>query len=286
MKRLMSIAVSCITALFIVSLFSCAPKAPKANLKTDIDSLFYAIGVQTTEQFDQYLLQRGVEETEKDDFLKGFYEGIRTKVGDKKAAAFLVGKDVGKIVAVDMFTNFSKSVLGDNSANASYKNQLIAGFLAGYLNSDLLMKREEIPMFVQMKSTEMQAIANEKLQAENSAFLMENKNKEGVITLESGLQYKVIKEGTGAKPTAADQVKVKYRGTDIHGEEFDNREEMTFPLNAVISGWTEGIQLMSIGSIYHFYIPFDLGYGANGYPPNIKPYATLIFEVELLDIVK
>jgi len=119
-------------------------------------------------------------------------------------------------------------------------------------------------------------------------FLEANAKKEGVSTTASGLQYKVITAGDGARPTATDTVKVHYRGTFIDGKTFDSSydrgEPISFPLNRVIKGWTEGVQLMSVGSTYEFYIPYTLAYGENGAGGVIPPYATLIFQVELLGI--
>jgi FKBP-type peptidyl-prolyl cis-trans isomerase len=121
------------------------------------------------------------------------------------------------------------------------------------------------------------------------AFLAENAKKEGVKTTASGLQYEVIKEGEGAKPKSTDEVRVHYHGTLIDGKVFDSSvergEPTEFPLNRVIPGWTEGVQLMSKGSKYRFFIPYDLAYGDRGAGADIKPYSALIFEVELLDIL-
>jgi FKBP-type peptidyl-prolyl cis-trans isomerase FkpA len=118
-------------------------------------------------------------------------------------------------------------------------------------------------------------------------FLAGNKSKEGVKVTPSGLQYKVLKEGKGAKPKATDVVKVHYRGTLVDGTEFDSSykrgEPIEFPLNGVIKGWTEGVQLMTPGSKYQFFIPYDLAYGEEGRPPTIPGSSALIFEVELLE---
>lgn len=126
-----------------------------------------------------------------------------------------------------------------------------------------------------------------KNQADGDAFLAKNKAKAGVKTTESGLQYEVVKEGSGPKPKATDTVKVEYVGTKIDGTKFDASADhggpATFPLNGVIPGWTEGVQLMSVGSKYKFYVPSKLAYGENG-PGPIGPNATLIFEVTLLGI--
>lgn len=134
--------------------------------------------------------------------------------------------------------------------------------------------------------TEREELAAENA-AEGEAFLRENLTKEGVMVTESGLQYQVLEQGEGPKPAASDRVRVHYRGTLLDGQEFDSSyargEPATFVLNQVIPGWTEGLQLMPVGSKYKFYIPSDLAYGPQG-GRSIEPNATLIFEVELLGI--
>jgi len=134
-----------------------------------------------------------------------------------------------------------------------------------------------------------QAEAAVATKAEVAKFLEKNGKKEGVKTTASGLQYQVIKEGTGAKPNDSSMVSVNYHGTLLDGTVFDSSVERgtpaQFPLNRVIKGWTEGIQLMSVGSKYKFWIPADLGYGDNGAGGKIKPGALLVFEVELLKII-
>jgi FKBP-type peptidyl-prolyl cis-trans isomerase FklB len=133
-----------------------------------------------------------------------------------------------------------------------------------------------------------QKAAGEKNAAEGAKFLEENKKKEGVKTTPSGLQYKSLKEGSGAQPKATDTVTVNYRGTLLNGNEFDSsykrKEPATFPLNGVIKGWTEGLQFMKKGSKYQFFIPANLAYGERSPGAGIPPNSMLIFEVELLDI--
>jgi FKBP-type peptidyl-prolyl cis-trans isomerase FklB len=133
-----------------------------------------------------------------------------------------------------------------------------------------------------------QAKASESVIEEGKEFLDENGKKENVITLESGLQYEVIKSGEGAKPTLNDQVTTHYHGTLIDGTVFDSSvergEPASFPVNGVIKGWTEALQLMSVGSKWRLFVPYDLAYGERGAGPQIGPFTTLIFEVELISI--
>ncbi|WP_246075831.1 FKBP-type peptidyl-prolyl cis-trans isomerase [Aliikangiella marina] len=128
----------------------------------------------------------------------------------------------------------------------------------------------------------------QKLKAEGQAYLAKNKSVSGVTVTESGLQYQVLVNGDGIKPSASDTVEVHYVGTLINGEEFDSSYKrgntISFPLNRVIKGWTEGLQLMPVGSKYKFTIPYNLAYGERGKGSTIPPYATLIFEVELVAI--
>lgn len=121
---------------------------------------------------------------------------------------------------------------------------------------------------------------------EGLAFLADNATKEGVKTTSSGLQYKVLKDGSGQSPTAQDRVTVNYRGTLLSGKEFDASNDVTFPLNRVIPGWTEGLQLMNEGAKYRLFVPSELAYGERGAGTVIGPNETLIFDVELIKVTK
>lgn len=149
-----------------------------------------------------------------------------------------------------------------------------------------------VQTFFQEQEAKQRAAAAEKgkvAMAEGQNFLNENAKKEGVITLPSGLQYQVLSEGTGKKPKATDQVKCHYEGMLVDGTLFDSSiqrgEPATFGLNQVIAGWTEGLQLMKEGAKYRFFIPYHLGYGEHGAGSSIPPFATLIFDIELIEVI-
>ncbi|MFO7734911.1 MAG: FKBP-type peptidyl-prolyl cis-trans isomerase [bacterium] len=172
----------------------------------------------------------------------------------------------------------------------------IAGFKTAWEDGEALLDDEEKKAaMMNMQTRMMQKMQQEMSQKaagnkeEGKKFLEENKKKDGVKETESGLQYKVEKKGKGPKPSAEDTVEVHYRGTFIDGTEFDSShsrgEPVTFPLNKVIPGWTEGLQLMSEGAKYKFFVPSDLAYGDRG-NQKVDPGKTLIFDVELLDIKK
>ena len=171
-------------------------------------------------------------------------------------------------------------------------DKFIQGFTDGKAGQNKFSQAEMEQVFQEfqkMMQTKQNSVMDEE-KAKGAAFLAENKKKDGVIETPSGLQYKVVKMGTGAKPSATDRVKVHYHGTLIDGTVFDSSVErgqpITFGLNQVIAGWTEGVQLMPVGSKFIFYIPSNLAYGDRAAGDKIKPGSTLIFEVELLDIEK
>ncbi|WP_018109765.1 FKBP-type peptidyl-prolyl cis-trans isomerase [Bacteroides propionicifaciens] len=156
--------------------------------------------------------------------------------------------------------------------------------------NDLAISHQEAQTIVQARFAEMQEKIAADTQAAEKVFFDENKNKEGVITLDSGLQYEIITEGNGQKPSATDQVQCHYEGQLLDGTVFDSSikrgQPASFGVNQVIPGWVEALQLMPEGSKWRLYIPAALGYGANGAGDVIPPYSTLIFDVELLEIIK
>jgi FKBP-type peptidyl-prolyl cis-trans isomerase FklB len=288
MKKLSIIVVMAVTAF----MSSCTAQGPYGNMKSDIDTLSYAIGVSRYEGLTDYLLSQGVDSTLMVDFLKGFDEGINN-VDDKKFNARRVGMQVAQMLN-GFLPNFNQNVFGNDSTLSLNRDVYVKGFLDAIAKKTELMDVVKAQAYSDEKAKAIKERVLEKNYGENrkagEQFLAENKTKEGVVTTESGLQYKVITEGKGEKPTASSQVKVNYRGTLIDGTEFDSsysrNEPATFRVTQVIKGWSEALQLMPAGSKWMLYIPQELAYGANGAGDVINPFSTLIFEVELLEIVK
>lgn len=239
------------------------------------------------------------------EFVRGFSQAA---LGEDQSPAFNSGIAIASQV-LGMSKNFSTEILGD--PDAFNKNAFVSSFTTVLKEETPLIKVEDAQQMLQQKGEaqmqkkqaemqETQRLEAEKQEAElrvqyadqiaeGDLFMAENKAKGGVVTLPDGLQYKVITEGTGVKPTAQDVVKVHYKGTLIDGTQFDSSydrgEATTFSVGHVIKGWTEALQLMPVGSKWILYIPYDLAYGTRDQGV-IKPFSNLIFEVELLDIIK
>lgn len=271
------------------ALTSCTAQAPKANLSTDIDSLSYAIGMARTEGLDQFLMQQGIDSTQMAEFIKGFNEGA-AKI-DKKDVAYMTGLQVGQMVSKQWVEGFNQQIFGNDSTQSLSRENLLAGFIAGVVGKGQMDK-----MFAQgYMQSQMEVVREKALKkqyadviAEGEKFLAKNKAKEGVVTTESGLQYKILTKGTGEIPADTSYVQVNYKGTLIDGTEFEDGKSQpaTFRANQVIKGWTEALTMMPVGSKWELYIPYDLAYGSRETGSQIKPFSTLIFEVELLGIEK
>ena len=271
---------------------SCTAQGQYGSIKSDIDTLSYAIGFSRVEGLDQYLQSQGVDSTLMVDFLKGFDEGMNN-VEDRKFTARRVGMQVAQMVN-GWIPGLNENIFGTDSTLSINRRIMVQGFLDAVAKKSDLMDLMQAQSYANDKMKELKERVIEKNYGENrianEQFMAENKTKEGVITTESGLQYKVITMGKGDKPTENSEVKVHYRGTTIDGTEFDSsysrNEPTTFRVGQVIDGWKEGLQLMPVGSKFMFYIPQELAYGTREVSDEIKPYSALVFEVELLDIVK
>lgn len=274
------------------SLASCTAQAPKANLKTDIDSLSYSIGMAQTQGLKGYLTGRlDVDTAYMAEFIKGLNEGANKT--SKKDIAYMAGLQIGQQISNQMMKGINQELFAGDSTKTISKDNFMAGFIAGTLEKGGVMTMEAAQEYTRTAMETIKAKAMEEKYADNKAagekFLAENKTKEGVKTTESGLQYKVITEGKGEIPADTCKVKVNYKGTLIDGTEFNSsykrNEPATFRANQVIKGWTEALTMMPVGSKWELYIPQELAYGSRE-SGQIKPFSTLIFEVELVGIEK
>ncbi|MBO4810547.1 MAG: FKBP-type peptidyl-prolyl cis-trans isomerase [Prevotella sp.] len=314
MKKMNLMAAMAIAAATLVS---CGTGTPKAEFKSDIDSLSYAAGISLANELKQYNLleqQFGVDSAYINDFVKGVQEAVNAG-DDKKKAAYYAGLQIGNQLNSQIMPNMKRSFLGDDSTVNLSKNNLLAAFSELLTGKEAKLTNEQADEIQKRFTSQQQEIQMAKQQeemkkrkaerwekadkdnaekyadykAKNEKFLEDNAKKDGVKTTASGLQYKVIKEGEGQKPTTKNYVKVNYEGKTIDGKVFDSSYERnqpaTFGLTQVIDGWTEVLQLMPVGSTYEVYIPQSLAYGPED-QEKIKPYSTLIFKVELLDIVQ
>lgn len=273
-------------------LASCTAQSPKANLKTDIDSLSYSIGMSQTQGLKGYLVGRlDVDTAYMADFIKCLNEGASKT--SKKDIAYMAGLQIGQQISNQMMKGINQELFAGDSTKTISKENFMAGFIAGTLEKTNVMTMETAQEYTRTAMDAIKEKAMAEKYADNKAagekFLEENKAKEGVQTTPSGLQYKVITEGKGEVPADTCKVKVHYKGTLIDGTEFDSsykrNEPSTFRANQVIKGWTEALTMMPVGSKWELYIPQNLAYGSRE-SGQIKPFSTLVFEVELLGIEK
>jgi FKBP-type peptidyl-prolyl cis-trans isomerase FklB len=290
MKKFTFAAIALIAAL-AASFTSCG-NSPKANLKNDIDTVSYTIGMVQTQGLKEYLVnQLGVDTTYMDAFIKGLNEGANA--GDnKKTAAYYAGIQIGQQISNQMVKGLNHELFGEDSTKTISMKNFLAGFVAGTTGKNQLMTVEQASELAQTKMQAIKAREAEKQFGDNKAagekFLAANAKKEGVKVLPSGVQYKVIKEGSGEIPADSSTVVVNYEGKTIDGEVFDTsygKDPVTFPANRVIKGWTEALVHMPVGSIWEVYIPQELAYGERS-TGKLKPFSALIFKIELLSIKK
>ena len=281
-----------LAAVATVTFFSCGAGTPKANLKSDIDSVSYVVGMAQTQGLKDYLVTRlGVDTAYMDEFIKGLNEGVNAG-DDKKKAAYYAGIQIGQQISNQMMKGINHELFGNDSTKTISLKNFMAGFISGTTGKGALMSVDSAQILV---NTMMQSIKEKTMQKEygpnkvaGEKFLAENAKKEGVKTLEGGVQYKVIKEGSGAIPADTSIVKVQYEGRTIDGKVFDSsyqrKEPAEFRCNQVIKGWTEVLTHMPAGSVWEVYIPQDKAYGARQQGDDIKPFSVLIFKIELLEV--
>lgn len=260
-------------------------------LNNSSDSLSYAAGVALTNGLVSYLLQQKMDTTMMSDFVRGLREGIRS-VGDPKQKAYMVGLDIARQVNERMLPGISEEF--KDTPDSIISDLLCRGFIDAIEGDSTVFTYDAADKFFTEKRALDKIAKENKLYGPNreagEQFLKENAKKDSVIVLPSGLQYKVLVKGDGEVPLEDQKVQVNYEGRLIDGTVFDSSarhddKPTEFKPNQVIKGWSEALTMMPVGSKWQLFIPYYLAYG-NRSAGEIKPYSTLIFDVELVGIVK
>ena len=289
MKKLLFAAAMAVAA---GSMISCGNSTPKADLKNDVDTMSYAMGLSQTQGLKEYLAQMEIDTTNMDAFVKGLNDGANAG-DDKKKAAYFAGINIGQQISNRMIKGINYEIYGKDSTKSISLKNFMAGFVTGATGKKGLMSVEQAGQPAQMKMQAIKAKNMEKTYGANKTagekFLAANAKKPGVKTLPSGVQYKVIKEGNGAMPKDTSLVTVHYEGRTIDGKVFDSSYKRNQPTdmraNQVIKGWTEALVHMPAGSIWEVYIPQEMAYGERE-AGEIKPFSALIFKIELISVDK
>lgn len=283
-KTVVTLLVGTVAAMGVMT--GCGNGQGIAKLVTPQDSAAYFLGLSQTmplhEQWDQYQYQvPGDSASKKDQFIQGFRDALTS--GSAKAAysnGYLMGFQL-----IDSWEGFNARIPGDSLDKQKFIDGLIAG-LSGKVDTTLTM--DAINNYMQEYFANAQKIVEDQNKKAGADFLADNKSKDGVVELPSGLQYRIDKLGDGIKPAAEDTVVVHYKGTKLDGTVFDSSydrgEPATFPLTGVIKGFSEGLQQVPAGSKVTLWIPGELAYGQRGSGDQIGPYELLTFEMELQEV--
>lgn len=292
-------------AIVVASAFSiegfAAKKKEKAQKKqeksvvtmtTQSDTLSYVAGMSLTQGLVEFLQHSmKIDTAYMADFISGLEKTIES-ADDPQFKAYMAGMEIAKQLKEKMLPGMAREL--KDSPDSLVEELAFRGFIDALQSDTTYYNIEDASLLFKDLMSEAKEAKTEKLYGENrragEQFLVENSKKEGVITTESGLQYKVIVEGKGEKPQATDRVKVNYEGRLVDGTVFDSSAKhgdkpLEFKANQVIKGWTEALTLMPVGSKWELYIPYDLAYGERD-SGKIKPFSALIFTVELVEIVK
>ena len=278
-------------AIVAAGFTACGNSTPRASLKNDVDTMSYAIGMAQTQGLKEYLVgSMGVDTAYMSEFIKGLNEGVNAGE-NKKKAAYYAGIQIGQQISNRMVKGINHELFGEDSTKTISLKNFMAGFIGAVAGKKGLMTVEEAQLTAQRKMQEIKAREMELAYGANKAagekFLAENAKKEGVKMLENGVQYKVLKEGSGAIPSDTSLVKVHYEGRLVNDTIFDSSYQRgvpaTFRANQVIKGWTEALCHMPAGSVWEVYIPQEMGYGERQ-QNKIDPFSALIFKIELLEV--
>jgi FKBP-type peptidyl-prolyl cis-trans isomerase FklB len=288
MKKLSFIFVVAIAAIIA----SCGNGTPKADLKSDVDTLSYAIGMAQTQGLKEYLSHMGVDSAYMDQFIKGLNEGANAG-DDKKKTAYFMGIQIGQQISQQMMKGINYELFGEDSTQTISLKNFMAGFVSATLEEGGLMTMEEAQATARQKQADIKKAQMEKKygpwKQENEEFMAKIAKTEGLNKLENGVYYEVIEEGKGEIPADTSTVKVNYEGKLINDTVFDSsykrNEPTSFRCNQVIPGWTNALTHMPVGSKWKVYIPQDQAYGDRE-AGQIKPFSALVFTIELLGIEK
>uniref|UniRef100_A0AB33IU84 Peptidyl-prolyl cis-trans isomerase n=1 Tax=Prevotella sp. GTC17253 TaxID=3236793 RepID=A0AB33IU84_9BACT len=263
-----------------------AQTAITIKLVTPSDSVSYAAGMSATQGLIPFIKQQyEVDTTYMADFIQGFRDALN-RSNDPKFKAYNAGGQIANMVNERIITHARSAFEG--TRDSINQEKFHAGFIAALTNDTTLYTLTAADKMYRERMAADQELKNAAYKKENADWLARNAKKEGVVTLPSGLQYKILRAGNGAKPTETQEVTVKYVGKLIDGTEFDNSynrnpQTTSFRCNQVIKGWTEALTMMPMGSKWELFIPQELGYG-DRQAGKIKPYSTLVFTVELVGI--
>ena len=261
------------------------------QLKTSSDSVSYTAGMTITNGLVPFLLQQKVDTALMADFVRGFMDAVKV-TSDPKQKAYMVGMNIAQRVNESLLPGMRKDF--EQTPDSINADLFYRGFADALLGDTTRFTVAAAETYFTTKQQADKAAREERLYGATRdagrKFLEENAKRDDVVSLPSGLQYKVLVKGQGEVPQSSDKVKVHYEGRLLDGTVFDSSykrgEPAEFTPMQVIKGWTEALTLMPVGSKWQLYIPYELGYGERGAGENIKPYSMLIFDVELLEIVK
>lgn len=284
--------ISLLLAVVVAAIMTSCNQTPNASLKTDIDTLSYAIGMSQTQGLKDYLVMRmGVDTTYIDEFLKGFYESAKAGE-DPKKTAYIAGLQIGQQVSQGMMQNINRMIFGEDTTQTVNEKNIYAGFMSAVAGKFDIMDLDSANKYVQTHMEEIQKAVKEKQFGENKKkgedFMAEIAKKDGVKELGNGVYYEVLTEGNGEIPADTCRVKVHYEGKLIDDTVFDSnldKDPTVFGASQVIPGFKAALTSMPVGSKWKVYIPQDQAYGAQDMG-NIKPFSALIFTIDLISIEK
>ena len=281
-----------IAAVAAVMMWSCGTGAPKANLKSDVDTVSYAVGMAQTQGLKDYLVGRlGIDTTYMNEFIKGLNEGANAG-DDKKKAAYYAGIQIGQQISNQMIKGINHELFGDDSTQTISLKNFMAGFISGTTGKGGLMTVDSAALVAQSMMRTIKAKNMEKEFGGNKKageqFLATNAKKDRVKVLPSGVQYKVLKAGNGALPKDTSRVRVHYEGRTLDGKVFDSSYKRSQPAefraNQMIPGFKDALVNMPAGSVWEVYIPQEQAYAERQQGADIKPFSMLIFKIELIEV--